>query len=173
MLLAPFESTAEPLNALLPYWWGRITNARTDQPDSFIQNAYRTLLQSVRESDTSPYKPFGTYMFCSSHGAACIANSQTVLEMLRLTMQSQETYSDEIVQDCLLEHISYGSVLEDLIQNSTRGTRIVNPNSESCLEIGISLQLEAIGVGAQFFLERKQLHDVVGRMGEIQKRSFP
>jgi len=149
MLLAPFESTAEPLNALLPYWWGRITNARTDQPDSFIQNAYRTLLQSVRESDTSPYKPFGTYMFCSSHGAACIANSETVLEMLRLTMQSQESYSDEIVQDCLLEHISYGSVLEDLIQNSIRGTRIVNPNSESCLEMGISLQLEAIGVGAQ------------------------
>jgi len=102
MLLAPFESTAEPLNALLPYWWGRITNARTDQPDAFIQNAYKTLLQSVRESDTSPYKPFGTYMFCSSHGAASIADSETVLEMLRLTMQSRETYSDESVQDCLL-----------------------------------------------------------------------
>ena len=80
-----------------------MTNARNGQLDSFIQDAYRTLLQSVRELDTSPYKPFGTYMFCSSHGAAYIAKLEIVLAMLHLTMQSQETYSNNIAHDCLLE----------------------------------------------------------------------
>ena len=60
MLFAPSQSTTQPLNAILPYWRGKMTNARNDQPDSFIQDAYRTLLQSARESHTSPYKPFGT-----------------------------------------------------------------------------------------------------------------
>jgi hypothetical protein len=64
-------------------------------------------------------------------------------------MQSQETSSDNIVQDCLLEHIRYGSVLEHVIQNSICGRRIANSNSESSYERGISLELEAIGIGAQ------------------------
>jgi len=164
MLLAPFESTAEPLNALLPYWWGRIMNARIDQSDAFIQNAYKTLLQSVRKSDTSPYKPFGTYMFCSRHGAACIANSETVLNMLRLTMQSPETYSDESVQDSLLAHISYGSVLEEVRQNSIRGIRIENSNSESSYQMGILSQLEAIGVGAK----NDRAQHVLLKAGELE-----
>jgi len=40
-----------------------------------------------------------------SNGAACIENAQTVLEMLHLTMQSQHTSFDEIVQACVSEHI--------------------------------------------------------------------
>jgi hypothetical protein len=64
-------------------------------------------------------------------------------------MQNPETSSGDIIQDCFLEHIRYGSVLENVIQKSIRGKRIVNSNSESSYEMGISLQLEAIGVGVQ------------------------
>ena len=60
MLFAPSQSTTQPLNALFPYWQVKMTNARNDQPNSFIHDAYMTLLQSVRELDTIPYKPFGT-----------------------------------------------------------------------------------------------------------------
>jgi len=160
MLLAPLESIAEPLTAILPYWHGEVA-------DSSIQDACRTLLKNVlqythtvayygadsRGSDgiikRSPYKPFGTYMFCSSHGAACIDNSETILMMLHLTMQSHELLSDNIVQDWFSEHIGYGSVLKHVIENSISGKRFAIPDSKSSYEMGLSLQLEAIGVGAQ------------------------
>jgi cobalamin biosynthesis Co2+ chelatase CbiK len=64
-----------------------------------------------------------------SNGAACIENAQTVLEMLHLTMQSQHTSFDEIVQACVSEHIRYDSVLEEVRQNSIRGIRIAKSNS--------------------------------------------
>ena len=90
MLLAPLESIAKPLIAILPYWQG------IHVPDAFVQNACRMLLNNVldslMESDEvvkrSPYMPFGTYMFCSINGATCIENSETVLKMLHWTMQS-------------------------------------------------------------------------------------
>nr|ABR16032.1 unknown [Picea sitchensis] len=143
MLLAPFESIANPFTTVFGYWQGK------NVPDSLIQDASRTLLNHVLVSPSSPYRPFGTYMFCSSNGAACIENAQTVLEMLHLTMQSQHTSFEEIAQACILEHIRYDSVLEEGRQNSIRGIRIAKSNSESSYEIGISSQLEAIGVGAQ------------------------
>jgi hypothetical protein len=168
MLLAPFESISDPLIAILPYWQGIIANDSKDEPDYFIQDACRTLLNNVLqytqtvanyELDSqkkldgiikrSPYKPFGTYMFCSSEGAACIENSEIVLKMLHLTMQSHEKLSNEIVHDCFSEHIGYGSVLKHVIEKSIVGKRIANPGSESSYERGISLQLQGIGVGAQ------------------------
>jgi len=168
MLLAPFESIAEPLIAVLPYWQGVMDNDSKNVSNSYIQDACKTLLNNVlqytytvanygfdslRELDgvikRSPYRPFGTYMFCSSEGAACTDNSETILKMLHLTMQSHENMSDKIVHDCFSEHIGYGSVLKYVIEKSISGRRIANPDSESSYEIGISLQLEAIGVGAQ------------------------
>ena len=126
-----------------------------------IQDACRALLNHVldsrsspvRDSPSSPYRPFGTYMFFSSSGAACIENSSTILEMLHWTLQSQEASFDKIVQACLLEHIRYGFVLEGVIKNSIRGRRLANPSSESSYQMGISLELEAIGVGAEVILK--------------------
>eukprot|EP00253_Pinus_taeda_P031285 PITA_31285 len=143
MLLAPIESIAEPFTTICSYWQGK------NVPDSLIQDAARTLLNHVLVSPSSPYRSFGTYMFCSSNGAACVENAQTVLEMLRLTMQSQQTSFEEIVQACVSEHIRYDSALEEVMQNSIIGIRIASSSSESSYEMGISSQLEAIGVGAQ------------------------
>jgi len=86
-------------------------------PDAFIQDACRTLLNNVlqytntvtnNELDSpheldgitkrSPYGPFGTYLFCSSKGAACIDNFETVLKILHLKMQGHEKPCDNIVQ---------------------------------------------------------------------------
>eukprot|EP00253_Pinus_taeda_P018531 PITA_18531 len=168
MLLATFDSIAEPLIAILPYWQSIMTNDSKTVPDSSIQDACRTLLKNVlqdthivtnygpdslRESDgaikRSPYKPFGTYMFCSVEGAACIDNSETVLKILHLTMQSHEKPYDNIVQDCFKEHVEYGSVLKHVIEKSISGKRSAKCDSESSYKMGISLQLEAIGIGAQ------------------------
>jgi len=168
MLLAPSESIAEPLIAILPYWQGIMAKDSKTVPDSFIQDACRTLLNNVlqytctvtnygpdspRELDgvikRSPYRPFGTYMFCSGEGAACIDNSETVLKILHLTMQSHEKPDHNMVQDCFSEHTEYGSVLNHVIEKSISVRRTAKPDSESSYKMGMSLQLEAIGVDAQ------------------------
>jgi len=167
MFLAPFDSIAEPLIAILPYWQDIMVHGSKAFLRSSIQDACRTLLnnvlqfthkvtnygpESLRELGVikrSPYRPFGTYMFCSGEGAACIDNSETVLKILHLTMQSYEKPYDNIVQDFLSEHVEYGSVLNHVIEKSISGRRSAKPDSESSDKMGLSLQLEAIGVGDQ------------------------
>lgn len=123
MLLAPIESIAKPFTNVVPYWQG------INVPDSLIQNACRNLLNHVPVSPQGPYRPFGTYMLCSSNGAACVDNAKTVLELLPLTTQNQQTSFEEIVQACLLEHPRYGPVLVDVMRNSLRGISIMNSES--------------------------------------------
>ena len=47
MLLTPFESIVDSFIAILPHWQGIIGNDSEDIHDSFIQDAYRTLLNYV------------------------------------------------------------------------------------------------------------------------------
>ena len=69
--------------------------------------------------------------------------------MLHLTMQSNENPSDITVEECFSEHIVYATVLKHVIENSVSGKRFANPDSKSSYEMGISVQLEAIGFEAQ------------------------
>eukprot|EP00253_Pinus_taeda_P020536 PITA_20536 len=163
MFLALIEAISVPLTAIFPYWDGKV-------PYSSIQGACRILLDNVlqytpsymfdsqkwsdRITQRSPYRPVGTYMFCSSRGAACIENSNTVLKMLHLTMQSHEKPWDTTEEDCFSEHIMYASVLKHVIENSKNGRKFAfNPDSELSYDMGISVQLEATAVGAQVILD--------------------
>jgi len=71
------------------------------------------------------------------------------LKILHLTLQSYEKAYDTIVQDCFSEHIEYGYVLNHVVEMSISGKITTKPDSESSYKMGISLQLEALGVGAQ------------------------
>ena len=96
-----------------------MVNDNANVPDSFTQVASRTFLNNVLQYNHTvanhgikslrdlvgvikriPYKPFGTYMFCSIEGAMCIDHSETILKILHLTMQSHEKGYDNIVKDC-------------------------------------------------------------------------
>ncbi|KAH9304201.1 hypothetical protein KI387_008605 [Taxus chinensis] len=165
MLLAPVESFAEPLNTIFPLWGSIMLKAPTSvSHDLPFQETCKTLRNNVlqytstlannygRDSGIrSPYKPFGTYMFCSIYGAACIEDPEAVLKMLHFTMQSKERNTfDEIAGACISEHIDYGNMLECITKHlhNTITTRIAIPISDS-FEMGIALQLEAMGIGAE------------------------
>ena len=64
-------------------------------------------------------------------------------------MQSTQNAHDNIVQACFQEHICYGSVLRHAIEKSISGRKSGTSDTESSYKMGISLQLEAIGVGGQ------------------------
>lgn len=54
----------------------------------------------------SLYRPFGTYMFCSTQGTTCIDDPKVVLKMLHVTMKGMPF--DQLVGNCLLDPIGYG-----------------------------------------------------------------
>ncbi|GLJ44995.1 hypothetical protein SUGI_0947200 [Cryptomeria japonica] len=98
----------------------------------------------------SPYRPFGSYMFCSTQGAACIEDREVVLKMLYFIMQStEENCVDRVAGSCISYHTGYGQMLENITECLFNETNIANPISNSSFEMGIALQMEAIGVGAQ------------------------
>ncbi|KAH9304203.1 hypothetical protein KI387_008607 [Taxus chinensis] len=163
MFLAPFESIAEPLNAIVPHWRNIMGIDSVAVSHTSIKEACRTLLNNVLTFTStiandypgdsglrSPYRPFGTYMFCSGRGAACIENSEAVLKMLHFTMQREEGMSfDQIAGACISEHTGYGHMLEDVTDYILNATKAANFVSDDSFEMGITLELEAIGVGAQ------------------------
>ncbi|KAH9304202.1 hypothetical protein KI387_008606 [Taxus chinensis] len=156
MLLAPFESITEPLKVIMPYWQNIIGI------DS-VQDACRTILNNVLMFTStiannypgdsglrSPYRPFGTFMFCSGHGAACIEDSEAVLKMLYYTIQGEGMMSfDQIAVACILEHTGYGHILNVVNDYTLNAMQIPNFVSEDSFDMGIALELEAAGVGAQ------------------------
>ncbi|XP_057831759.2 lipase-like PAD4 [Cryptomeria japonica] len=155
MLLAPFESIALHLNSIFPQ------GERIMGNDSDSIQAFRELLDNVKcLGESSPYKPFGIYMFCSTQGAACIEDSQAALEMLILTLQGIEengiAEQNDIAGALISEHTSYGDKLKNVFESgySTRTSNIFSESSietgmalqlESSVEMGIALQLEAMG----------------------------
>ncbi|XP_059077754.1 protein EDS1 isoform X1 [Cryptomeria japonica] len=155
MLLAPFEAVAVYLNSIFSQR-GNITGNISDP-----QEACRKLLDNLKcLGESSAYKPFGTYMFCSTYGAACIEDSQAALEMLILTLQSIEENGiqeeNDIAGLLISKHKNYGDMLDHVIKSgySTRTANIVSESSiemglvlqlESSVEMGIALQLEAMG----------------------------
>ncbi|GLJ48325.1 hypothetical protein SUGI_1020140 [Cryptomeria japonica] len=137
MLLEPFESIALHLNSIFSQ--GEIIMGNDSDPI----HACRELLDNVKcLGKSSPYKPFGIYMICSTQGAACIEDSQDTLEMLILTLQSTE--ENGIADALISEHKSYGDKLKNVFE-SGYSTRDSNIFSESSIEMGITLQLEAMG----------------------------
>ncbi|GLJ28530.1 hypothetical protein SUGI_0561320 [Cryptomeria japonica] len=173
MLLAPIESIAEPLNVLLPHWRSTMGIESATVSDLPIQKASKALLKKVlecTESPGSPYIPSGIYMFCSMNGVACIDASEAVLKMLHYTMLSDQGWSfDRIAGACISEHTGYGEFLEDIAEDMTKylqnAKKIASVVQNSSFEMGIALELEAIGIGSQ----NNRALTVLRKAGEMKK----
>ncbi|GLJ12514.1 hypothetical protein SUGI_0192420 [Cryptomeria japonica] len=165
MLLAPSESIAQPLTVILAYWGSIMGKASMEVSSPPDQEACKSLLKNVLQHTSttssnyteesglrSMYRPIGTYMFCSTHGAACIGDPEAVLKMLHFTIQCNEGKTfDEIASVCILEHTDYGNLLEYITEHllNTIAMGITNAISDSSYETGIALELDAMGIEAQ------------------------
>ncbi|XP_059077747.1 lipase-like PAD4 [Cryptomeria japonica] len=166
MLLAPFESIGQHLNSIFPQRGSIMGNDSVSLMHPSSLEACRKLLDNIKcLRESSPYKPIGTYMFCSVHGAACIEDPQAVLKMMILTLQSTEEKG--IAAALISEHISYGDKLRHVIE-SGYSTKTSNISSESSFEMGIALQLEAMGFQTQnnhAFDALKEPEDLKNKLG--------
>ncbi|PKA54525.1 hypothetical protein AXF42_Ash000360 [Apostasia shenzhenica] len=100
----------------------------------------------LKRSEESVFRPFGSYLLCSSEGAVCIDNPDAVIRMLCLTLAAgiAKSSAEE-------EHLSYGSLLVKFTEQSLLKKRTVSHDDvlESNYTAGISLAIEASGIGIQ------------------------
>ncbi|XP_074573527.1 lipase-like PAD4 [Curcuma longa] len=92
------------------------------------------------------YRPFGNYALCSTEGAVCISDPLTVLKMLQLTFMTGDASSS--IEE---QHISYGDLVSKLSENLQFKKRLHSEEYEtkSNYSVGVSLALEASGIGVQ------------------------
>ncbi|KAH9307890.1 hypothetical protein KI387_035801, partial [Taxus chinensis] len=164
VLLAPFQLTHYPLNALLPYLYSS-TQAHhdhfplsNDQACSFLRNVLDhtqiaanccTDNNGLVISTQSPYKPLGYYFFCSEKGGSCFETNTAVLQMLYFTLQDMELCSSSC--EIFMDHIEYGKILEhnfrNLVSVGDLGRGYID--AENPYEVGIAVALEGAGVQIQ------------------------
>ncbi|GLJ06445.1 hypothetical protein SUGI_0039320 [Cryptomeria japonica] len=156
MLLAPFESIAEPLSALVHHW-RRIMASDSDAvtlpciPLSLLEvvlNCTSTIANNYpgESGVTSPYRPFGTYMLCSTQGAVSVEDSEAALKMLYFTMQGM--HSCQLAGTCALYHTGYRQILEAITKDLLNVRPITDIDRDS-FEMGIVLESEAMAIGPQ------------------------
>ena len=89
-------------------------------------------------SQTTVYKPFGTYLFCSELGCACFDNPDLVLKLL--TVISSE------VAGGLLQVVDYGEILRNLKNKAIwKGPQLAGERFAEPFSAGIIMKLETIG----------------------------
>ena len=88
-------------------------------------------------SQTTGYKPFGTYLLCSELGCACFDNSDLILELLKVI-------SSEVAGG--LRDVDYRKILINLKERAIfKGLQQVGERFADPLSAGIIMDLEIIG----------------------------
>ncbi|XP_062197201.1 lipase-like PAD4 isoform X2 [Phragmites australis] len=96
----------------------------------------------------SPYRPFGTYVLCSPNGAACLDNPIAAVQMLYATFASRCSPGEDSPEAA---HSCYGDLVLKMPQHLLlkRRLSVEDAPSSSNYDAGVSLALEASGIGAK------------------------
>eukprot|EP01018_Ginkgo_biloba_P019310 Gb_12427 [translate_table: standard] len=141
-----FTNVVKQISGIVKYVSMATTNTLIDgvEPNDALINGIENL---------RPYRPFGSYLFCSENGAAYIENTVAVLQMLYFTMQATHKSPDPIAKAYILEHIGYGGTLAHIMRNLVNVGGLSRGNivlvDKDPYEVGIEMALEAAGIGIQ------------------------
>lgn len=109
-----------------------------------------TLLSFI---ELSPYRPFGTYVFCTGNGELVVVkNPDAVLQILFYSSQlSSEVERPEIALRCVRDHLNYQSELQNL---ETKGVAHLDnlqglPLSSNVGAAGLGLVLNNLGLSTR------------------------
>ncbi|KAB1209904.1 hypothetical protein CJ030_MR6G029294 [Morella rubra] len=136
MLLAPITSIEQSISTILHFFETRprgITEEASDFYETVMRNASAVashaacklmgntnlLVETVTSFiPLSPYKPFGTYIFCTGNGSLVVlSNPDAVLQLLFYSCQlGSETEGTEIAHRSLEQHLGYENELQDSLQ---------------------------------------------------------
>ncbi|KAH9313708.1 hypothetical protein KI387_022335, partial [Taxus chinensis] len=109
---------------------------------NLVGGAVKDLIKS------SPYRPFGYYVFCSTTSTACcIENTDATLQMLYFALEN-----NRLSGACIMEHLEYEKIIEQISKSSglmAYYSKIAKFDKSSTDEVRMALQLEAMGIGIQ------------------------
>ncbi|CAJ1975215.1 unnamed protein product [Sphenostylis stenocarpa] len=97
----------------------RNTASITSHAACILMGSTNLLLETVANFvDLSPYRPFGTYIFCNGNGQLIVVkNSDAVLQLLfHTSLISDLAEVPEVANVSILQHLSYEAELEDSLQ---------------------------------------------------------
>ena len=137
ILLAPFSSIKQEFQPILEFLNPKSSHASTNTPPealNFYTNVMKNassvashaacklmgntnlLLETMTNfTALSPYKPFGTFVFCTGNKKLVIlSNPDAVLQLLFYSSQlNNEAECPDVAQRSLQQHFSYGNELKD------------------------------------------------------------
>ncbi|BFG32644.1 hypothetical protein CerSpe_189180 [Prunus speciosa] len=141
------------------------------------------LLETVKHFiKLSPYKPFGTYVFCTGNGKLVVfKNPEAVLQTLFYSCQlSSETERAAIAHKCLNEHFGYGNELDAEHSLDMQNVVEVDKLEELCLGSDGYLDDLGLSVGARLCLcaagesekQKRVNQEKIGRKVEELKKEM-
>ncbi|KAK1277818.1 hypothetical protein QJS04_geneDACA016552 [Acorus gramineus] len=109
---------------------------------------------------SSPYSPFGSYLFCTREGGATCVDSPSMIAHLLWSTFVMGAVERE-------EHLMYGDLVVGVFQRSMTRSDAVGLNEGSCYDAGISLALEGCGcaVGRGAIMESRELFKMARENG--------
>ncbi|KAJ9683500.1 hypothetical protein PVL29_019185 [Vitis rotundifolia] len=110
-------------------------------------------------SQTTGYKPFGTYLLCSELGCACFDNPDLILGLLKVI-------SSEVAGG--FKDVDYGEILRNLKERAIcKGLPQVGERFADPLSAGIIMELETIGFNQTKLLQHNiDINTVISTMEE-------
>ncbi|VVA16982.1 PREDICTED: lipase PAD4 [Prunus dulcis] len=198
ILLAPLSSIHQGLQKILPFFdlkspyfrsqilgtsreaWHLYTNvmrdasALTTHVASQLMGSTNLVLQTVKHFiKLSPYKPFGTYVFCTGNGKLVVLkNPEAVLQTLFYSCQlSSEMEWAAIAHNCLNEHFSYEKeFLGGECSLDMQDVVALDKLEELCL--GSDRYLDDLGLSAEARLCLRAAGESEKQKGENQKKVY-
>ncbi|KAE8790915.1 lipase-like PAD4 [Hordeum vulgare] len=135
----------------------RVVDAEQEGLRQLIQAHVRMVAMEQKLVDPesrggSPYRPFGAYVLCSPEGAVCVDNSTAAVQMLYATFVA--CYAQGDTTSLGAAHSCYGDLVLKMPQNlllkrRPRAMDVLASMSNSNYDAGISLAMEASGIGSE------------------------
>lgn len=115
------HESVEQLNDTMSFFMIVMRNAScvTSHSACNLMGCANLMLETVASFiELSPYRPFGTYIFCTGNGKLMVVeNPDAVLQLLFYSAQlNYETEIQEVVRKSLKEHLSYEHELQDCLE---------------------------------------------------------
>ncbi|XP_031479396.1 senescence-associated carboxylesterase 101-like [Nymphaea colorata] len=132
---AGLQRAISKVEKLKSHFWHVVGN------DDIVARAFVVprLASQVVPDAPAEFKPFGTYFLCSKVGCTCVDHPDSVLDLLQIR--------DVDPADLHVQAYDYGAVLQQL-KEKIRNKSSAQPRGNSSIQIGLSLQLEALGIMA-------------------------
>ncbi|KAK7316404.1 hypothetical protein VNO77_35418 [Canavalia gladiata] len=128
-----------------------------------LKDPLPTLFVTNRDPQTTPYMPFGTFLFCSDVNSACFENPDSVLELLVVLRSSHD-------QNQGFDFTNYGHIVENLYHKAIFKDLTTLAEDMPPLASSISLQFRGLGLAPHMQQQNIDINTLVRTMENMERK---